>query len=191
MTYNEAQTSRNIYVLLSFLAFALGIFILLVTGLKAFWLGFACGAAQHQNCLGNESFFIKPIRSIKDAPVVSWLWPWISESGFGGTSNPLLFPSTIVAFTLVFVGYFLRQNAAKLNKWMREVRELLAVEQMANSRRPPQSRQSIGDVHVGRDSNITQQITNHYNHRPDNPKAPIIVTIIGAIATIAAALMRN
>jgi len=115
----------------------------------------------------------------------------MSDTGFGGTFNIPFSPSAILG--LVFIGISVPSftNAARLKRWISEVNELLAKEQMAASRRPPSSRQSVGDVQSGRDSHITQQITNHYNHRPDNPKIPIIAAFIAAVATIAAALLRK
>jgi hypothetical protein len=113
----------------------------------------------------------------------------MSESGFGG-NNPLLYPSVILGLTFIGVSSLLFKNAARLKRWIGDVRELWAKEEMAASRRPPSSRQSI-EAQAGHDSYIIQQITNHYNHRPDNPKAPIVAAIIGAIAVIAAALLRK
>ena len=182
MTFNEARTYRNTYVVMSILALVLAVLILFVTFLKTLWLGFSCKTQFHQLC--------QAISSIKEL-IVSWLWPWMSESGFGGTSNPLRSPRLQRHSRFSLSESFLRKNAARLNNWLREVTELLAIEQMADFSRPRQSRQSIGDVQAGRDSHITQQITNYYNHRPDNPKAPIIAAVIGATAAIAAALLRK
>jgi len=74
---------------------------------------------------------------------------------------------------------------------MREVRALLAKENMRDSLKPNSNRQSMGDIQAGRDLSVVQEITNHYNHRPDRPKYTIIVAIIGAVAAIVAAWLKK
>lgn len=192
MTYSEARKLRNIYLLTGSLALVSGITILLVTALKMAYGGLACRIDYHQGCLSDDSVLIRAISWIyENGIVVSWPWPWMSGTDLGGTHNPVFSPSGILGLMLIGVsGLLIRNNAARLTRWMGEVRELLTKEEMASSRRLPSSLQSI-DVQAGRDSHINQQITNHYNHRPDNPKIPIFAAVIGAIAVIAAALVRN
>jgi hypothetical protein len=187
MTFNEARTSRRTYLVIGSLALVSGTLILLVTLLKGVLFAYLQADGRVPN-----NIITRAILSIYEhGIVVSWLWPWMSETGFEGPSNPLLFPSVILGLAVIGVSAFLFKNAERLKRWIGEVKELLAKEEMAASRRPPSLRQSIGDVQAGRDSQVIQQITNHYNHRPDNPKVPIIAAIIGAIAVIAAALLRN
>jgi hypothetical protein len=191
MTYPEARKLRNIYLLTGSLAFVSGTTILLVTALKMAYGGVACRIAYHPGCLGDDSLLIGAVSWIyENGIVVSWLWPWMSETDLGGTHNLALSPSGILGVVLIGVFGLLIRNAARLTRWMAEVRELLTKEEMASSRRLQSSLQSI-DVQAGRDSHITQQFTNHYNHRPDNPKTTIFAAVIGAIAVIAAALVRN
>jgi hypothetical protein len=99
----------------------------------------------------------------------------------------LLHRSIILAIALLVVGSLLFKNAKRLKTWMDEVKALLAKEDMRASLRPGSSRQSIGDIQAGRDVSVSQEITNHYNHRPDDPKLAIIVAIIGAVAVIVSA----
>ena len=105
--------------------------------------------------------------------------PDASDDPFGF----FLHPSIILGIALFVVAYLLFQNAKKLKTWMDEVRALLAKEDMRASLRPGSSRQSIGDIQAGRDVSVSQEISNYYNHRPDNPKLAIIVAVIGAVAT--------
>jgi hypothetical protein len=113
----------------------------------------------------------------------------MSDSGFGGMSNFPFSPSAILGWVLLIVGALLGTNARRLKRWIDDLNELLAKEQMAASRRSASQSQSIGDIRSGRDSHVTQQITN-YNHPPDNPKIPIIVAVIGVLGTIIAALLK-
>jgi hypothetical protein len=185
MTFIEARTHRRAYLATGGFALVLGALIPLVTALKGLYI-----VADRQGGFGAYQIEATVGWIYQNGMIVSWLWPWMSDTGFGGTFN-IFSPSGLLGFTFIGVSAFSFTNAARLKRWITEVRELLAKEEMAASRRSPSSRQSVGDVQAGRDSHITQQITNHYNHRPDNPKVPIIAAIIGALAVIAAAFLRN
>lgn len=187
MTFEEARWKRFVYLVLSVLAFIPGLLIFAVTFLKILYA-----------LAGASNLFSRPIRGIisllyYDVPVVrsavQWLWPSMSSVGSEEPLEMLFNPTIIAGFALVTVGGFLLQNAQRLGTWMREVKDLLAKEQMRASLKPPSNRQSTGSIKAGRDVSLNQQITNHYNQRPDNPKYAIIAAIIAAVAAIIAALL--
>jgi hypothetical protein len=181
MTFNEARTSQQTYLVTASVLLVSGISILLVIALKDLF------SFTHQ--YGPVLIDQIIIWIYAHVFVVSWLWSLMPETGFGGTPA-VLSPSGILALAFIGSSTLLFNNAARLRRWIGEVREMLAKEEMAASRRPPSSWQSI-DARAGRDSHTTAQITNYYNHRPDNPKNTIIAAIITALAVIAAALLRN
>ena len=119
---------------------------------------------------------------------LNWVWPWLSDYGvFGWPFSLVLAPTALLGLVLVFIAAFSSGEVRKLTKWISEVKELLHKEEMAASRRPPSPKQSVENVAAGRDAIIN--LNNHYNHRPDNPKTPIVVAVIGAIAVMVAALI--
>jgi len=185
MTDDEARTSRRTYLALGSLALVSGIPILLVTLLKGLYT-----IADQQSGFGSDRIKAIVVWIYNNGIFVPWLWPWMSDRGFGGASN-IASPSFFVGAALLGIAVPLFGNASRLKRWINEVTELLAKKSMAASRRMQSSQQSIGNVQSGRDTNLTQQITNHYNHRLDNPWLPIIVAIIGAAAAIAAALIKS
>lgn len=186
MTFDEARTRRFTYLAGGILANIFGVLILIVTDLKGIQI-----RIYEKQQEGVQIFQPALGWIFENVVVVRWLWPWMSDSGFGGMSNFPFSPSAILGWVLLIVGTILGTNARRLTRWIDEVNELLAKEQMAASRRSASQWQSIGDVRSGRDSHITQQIANYYNHRrPDNPKIPIIVAVIGVLGTIIAALLK-
>ena len=186
MTFDEARASRRTYLTVSASAFIFGTLTLFVTVLKGLYL-----IAYQQGGLGSDA--IKAVVSwiYEHGIVISSLWPWMSDTGFGGTFNFPLSPSAILGLVLLIISATSLKNSARLKRWMSDVKELLAKEEMAASRRPPSQRQSVGNIASGGDTHVTQQITNHYNHRPDNPRTLIIVAVIGAIATVIASLLKS
>jgi hypothetical protein len=179
MTFEEARWTRFAYLVLACLAFVSGVSILFVTAMKI-----AYAAAEP------GGVFAVPIRAVTsefyyNLFIVRWLWPWMSDASFDGPLGILLCPTVIVGLALIAVTRPLLNNAERLATWMREVKALLAKEGMRASLRSGSSRQSIGDIQAGRNVRISQEITNHYNHRPDNPRSAIIVAVIGAVAAIA------
>lgn len=185
MTLDEARASRRTYLAAGSLIFASGALVLFVTALKGLYL-----IAHQQGGLGSVN--IKAIVGwiYEHGIVISWLWPWMSDTGFGGTFNIPLSPSAITGLALLIVAGFLFQNATRLKRWIGEVRELLAKEEMAASQRPLSQRQTTSSIVSGKDTTVTQQITNHYNHPPDNPRTPIIVAFIGAAAIVISAVVK-
>ena len=183
MTFDEARTRRFIYFAGGILAIIFAALFLIVTDLKGIHL------RTYEKQHAGDEFWQNALGLIfENVVVVRWLWPWMSDSGFGGMSNFPFSPSAILGWVLLIVGGLLGTNARRLKRWLDDVKELLAKEQMAASRRPASQRQLTGDVHSGRDSHIT--LTNYYNQRPDNPKIPIIIAIIGVVGTIIAALLK-
>lgn len=186
MTFKEARTQRSIYRLLGALTFPLGALTVIATFLKTFYytnspalitLGFFKNTAA---LAYRELFFVR------------WLWPWMSVANLDSPIGPIslfLCPSIIVGYALVFGSRVLFQNAKRLTEWIKEVKGLLAKEGMRDSLRPMSGGQSTGNVQAGRDANINQHITNHYNQRPDNPKTPFIVAAIGVAGAIVSAII--
>ena len=189
MTFNKARTSRRVYLMSSFSAFAAGFVILLVTAMKQIYI-FISG----QDVFGGDVLRTTIGWIYREAIFVPWLWPWMSGTGFdGATVLPLslLSPTGFVGFALLTVGAFLSDHARRLRRWMVEVKGLIAKQDMISSLRPSSSKQSTADVRAGRDANISQQITNHYNNPPDSRKVPIIVALITVLGAIAAAFLRR
>lgn len=117
----------------------------------------------------------------------------MSDTSLETSITSALSPTGILGLTLVFISATLFGNWSRLDKWIIEVKELVDKQEMAATRRLPNMRQqqSVSNVSSGGDTSINQQITNHYNHRPDSLKVPIIATVIGAIGIIAAVLVHK
>lgn len=187
MTYGEAKERRFTYSALFVLTFAFGLPILVTTILKSFHVAVQSGSLPFIPFGGIVRTFYYNIPVVNF--VVQQLWPWMSVVRYFIISDILLCPSLVVGEILLIIAFFFLQNAIRLSAWMQEARELHEKEKMRDSLKPPSSRQSIGNVQAGGDANIKQEITNHYNHRPDNPRTPIVVAFIGAAAAIVAALL--
>lgn len=119
---------------------------------------------------------------------LNWVWPWLSDYGiFGWPFSLALAPTALLGLVLVFIAAFCSGEVRRLTKWISEVKEILHKEEMAASRRPSSPGQSVKNVSAGHDTIIN--LNNYYNHRPDNPKTPIVVAVIGSIAVMVAALI--
>lgn len=186
MTYEQARAYRRTYLLLGGGAAIIGLPTLVLSILK---IGYEF---THQPGQPSPTFdpFRGTLRGLYGIipGTLDWLWPWLSDYGsFGWPYSLALAPTALLGWALIFFAAFCSGEVIKLTKWISEVKELLHKEQMAASRRPPSPEQSVKNVSAGRDAIIS--LTNHYNHRPDSPKTPIIVAVIGAIAVIIAALI--
>lgn len=187
MTFEEAKWKRFVYFALFILSFISGLLVLTVTFLKLLSASASSGNLFSRPIRGVVSLLYYDIPVVRSA--VQWLWPSMSSVGSEEPLEMLLNPTIVAGCALVTVGGFLLQNAQRLGTWMREVKELLAKEQMRDSLKPPSNRQSTGNIKAGGDVSLSQQITNHYNHRPDNPKYAMIAAVIAALAAIIAALL--
>ena len=188
MTFDDARKSRRRSFWLGCLTLATGFPLLIVSFLKVFYNICVQNGGQPLGLFRNLIFSV-----YEGFPGISWLWPWMSDTSLESPGSTVMSPTGILGLALTFIGAAFFRNWTRLDKWIAEVKELVSKKEMADTHRPAGNyqQQTTGDVISGGDSNITQQITNHYNQRPDSPKAPIIVALIGAVAVIAAALLHK
>lgn len=186
MTNDQARAYRRNYVLLGGGAAIIGLPTLALSVLK---IGY-----QFNHQVGQPAPLFDPIGGILRVllaimpSALNWVWPWLSDYGiFGWPLSLALALTALLGWALIIIAAFCSGEVRKLTKWISEVKELLHKEEMAASRRPSSPKQSVENVFAGHDAIIN--LNNHYNHRPDNPKTPIIVGIIGAIAMVVAALI--
>ncbi len=184
MTDDQARAYRRTYVELGASAAIIGIPTLVLSVLKI--------AYEFIHQAGQPTPLFDPVggilRLLAGIMPLNSVWPWLSDYGiFGFPFDLALAPTALLGWVLLFIAAFCLRAVNKLTRWISEVKELLHKEEMAASRRRFSPKQSVENVSAGRDATIN--LTNHYNHRPDNPKIPIIVAIIGAIAVVVAALI--
>ena len=187
MTYAQARVYRRNYVLLGWAAAIVGLPTVTLTVLKV-------GYEFYQQQPGYTTLPFDPFGGILRILLgiipgpIRWIWPWLSDYGtFEWPLNLVLAPTSLLGWVLIVIAAISLNQERKLKKWISDVKELFHKEEMLASRRPLPAKQSVGNVYAGHDAIVT--LNNHYNHRPDNPKIPIIVAVIGAIAVIVAALM--
>ena len=188
MTFDEAKKSRRKSFWLGCFTLVIGLPLLIVSFLKVTYNICVQEGGQPSGLFRDIIFSI-----YNGIPGILWLWPWMSDTNLDTPVHSAMSMTGIIGLVLVFIGIASFNNWVRLDRWIAEVKELVSRREMADTHRPPSVRQEqiTGNVISGGDSTINQQITNHYNQRPDSPKAPIIVAIIGALAVIAAALLHK
>ncbi|WP_428377235.1 hypothetical protein [Lichenicoccus sp.] len=185
MTYQQVIKNRRNYVLLVGAASLIGLPTLALTILKVTFV--------HEQQLAQYNPHLDPILGVLRLifgviPALLPVWPWLSDGlGFGWPYGLFLAPTALVAWVLAFLAGHSVNTVKRLTRRLTEVRELVDKEEMAASRRPASTRQSVEGVTSGRDTVIN--LTSHYNHRPDSPKTTLSVAMIGAFGAVAAAVI--
>jgi hypothetical protein len=176
MTYEKARLTRVLYYVLSVLAAAIGISMIIAT----LW----ASIEQDPNPFPPFKVLTKLLELLNDKiHVIGWLKYLVPNTpGYPAFLNPFY----VCGFLLVLFARYLLRNSRVLKSWMVEVKSLIEKESILNSIRLKSraaggaSSNTIGGVYGG---DVHQEIANYFNHRPDSPRHAVIIAIIGAVVS--------